>query len=310
MKRKPVNRGMMIAWVGGIGRFFARFWVVGCLVGCGDSTGGEKSDSRPASVESPAQSPSDPVSVFRKAMEKGRMGEAREALTGVDDLEYRSLLTGQFHTELGARIRQMAQENPEDTLGDILEGVDGMEVFWLEVVMGEYLLIDREAAMKWHEECRSELTEEQNDRIFLAVARDFLAIGNWSSAKKLREEVVDPELKKVIGDEIGAVMEEEVRRGVRESGDEAMGMLLRGDRGFEVFWIEVAMNEFMKVDSRGAGEWYVENVAGLSSDQHDRVALAFARAAMGVGDSELALEWAWKIQEEELREVALGEVGE
>jgi hypothetical protein len=31
---------------------------------------------------------------------------------------------------------------------------------------------------------------------------------------------------------------------------------------------------------------------------------------MGVGDSELALEWARKIQEEELREVALGEVGE
>ncbi len=249
-----------------------------------------------------------PSEAFRAAVAEDRLEDARTLLDKVADEGYRRFLNDQLNAAIEQRIRRRARENPPETLDRIIQGGGGVETFWLEVAMAEYLATDRTAALAWHESHKAGLSVEQNDRILLALARWALASGDWRPAAAARDQVMNEELKLVIGDEVGAAMEKDIRARVRQSPAEAMALLLGGSSGFETFWIEVAFNEFMSMDGRQANNWYATHGRSLPLEQHDRVALAYARAANHSGSKDTALAWAERIHERVLRQVVLEEI--
>jgi hypothetical protein len=246
---------------------------------------------------------------FLRAITEDRLEDARSLLDKVSDEDYRRFLTNQFNAAMEHRIRKRAKENPRETLEWIARGGGGVEMFWMEVAMAEYLSADREAAVAWHKERTASLNQEQNDRVDLARARHLLTAGNWRSAKEINGRILNAEVKKAVADEIGAAMERDLRAQVRAGGAEAMARLIAGDSGFELFWIEVAMNEYMAADPTGAKEWYAVRGSRLTIEQHDRVALAYARSANHAGNKPMATEWADQIRDKALREVVVGEIG-
>ena len=251
----------------------------------------------------------DPVGDFRTALAEDRLEDARSLLAAVADEDYRRFLNDQFNAAMEQRIRLRARDNPDKTLEWIIRGGGGVETFWIEVAMAEYLSADRDAALGWHEARKASLNQEQNDRVDLARARHALAGGDWRAAREINGQILNVEVKKAVGDEIGAAMERDLRAQVRAGGAEAMARLIAGDSGFEVFWIEVAMNEFMAADPEGAKEWYATHGSRIALEQHDRVALAYARAANHAGNKPMATEWADQIRDKALREVMIGEIG-
>jgi len=249
-----------------------------------------------------------PSDAFRVALGEDRLEDARSLLEKVADEDYRRFLNEQLNAAMEQRVRRRARENPVGTLDWIIQGGGGVEMFWLEVAMAEYLAADREAALAWHGEHAACLNSEQNDRILLGVARWFLAAGDWKSAAVARDKVHGEELKAVIGGEVGSAMEKDIRARVRKSPAEAMDLLTAGASDFETFWLEVAFNEFMALDGRIASEWYATHGSGLSPEQHDRVALACARWANHSGEKTLALGWAQRINDKPLQQVVMKEI--
>lgn len=250
----------------------------------------------------------DPGLEFRGALESGRFDDARDALARIPDETYRGFLTGQFHEALGEWVRREAREHPKVTLDAILRGDGGIEMFWLEVAMSEFLSVDRAAASSWYASKEAILEPEANDRILLALARDCLAVGDWRSARTHGQRVVNPEVAKAISDGIGAEMERDIRDLVRASPRKTMAMLLGDASCFETFWIEVAYDEYLSLTPADADKWYEEVGSQTTPEQHDRIALACARAARSLGNPDLALEWAHQIADEELRSVVVDEI--
>jgi hypothetical protein len=254
--------------------------------------------------------PADPVGRFRSLLDAGQLAQARTALESVPDAEYRGFLRDQLNGAVERQIRQRAHQNPEQTLEFIRKGEEQLEIFWLEVAMAEFLVKDRDAALAWHAAQAGSLDVEGNDRVRLAIARHSLAAGDWRSAQAVKENTVNPEVRQAMAEGIGAAMEKDLRSQVRASAGETMKSLLQGGSGFETFWIEVAIHEYLAVDAKGAEKWYWTHGRSLTSEQHDRVALAYARAANQAGDGSLAKQWADQIKEEELRDVVHGEIVE
>lgn len=264
--------------------------------------------STPVAVRPSAPVVENPSEAFRAALSEDRLEDARSLLDKVSDEDYRRFLTDQLNAAMEQRVRRRARENPVGTLDWIIQGGGGVETFWLEVAMAEYLAADRDAALAWHGEHAAGLSAEQNDRILLALARWYLAAGDWKPAAAARDKMHGEELKTVIGGEVGSAMEKDIRARVRQSPTEAMALLLDGNSGFETFWIEVAFNEFMAMDGKQANDWYASHGRSVPLEQHDRLALAYTRWANQSGDKETALGWAERINEKRLRQVVLEEI--
>jgi hypothetical protein len=282
------------------------------LPGCGDKELEVAADDAvvpPVAETRPRNAPKDPGEVARIAIAEGRLVEARKALQDIQDEDYRHFLLNQFNAAMEQNIRRRANEDAVKTLEAIIRGEGEVETFWIEVAMNEFLESDRDSALKWHAAREPDLDAEQNDRVLLALARSSPGKLDWRALASIRDRIVNPDVRQAVANEVGASMERDLRNQVREDAEETMKRLLRGDSGFETFWIEVAINEFLAVNPSRAKYWYAMHGSSLGEAQHDRVALAFARAANAAGDRKLAGEWAGQIREEELRRVVEGEIG-
>jgi hypothetical protein len=299
----------------GCGRFRRMILLLPFLIGlpgCGDKereVTGDGAGAPSVAERRPQNPPQDPGELARIAIAEGRLVDARKALQEIRDEDYRHFLGNQFNAAMAQSIRRRASEDAVKTLESIIRGEEEVEMFWIEVAMNEFLGTDRDAALKWHAARESDLNAEQNDRVLLALARSSPGKLDWRELASIRDRVVNPDVRQAVANEVGAAMERDLRNQVRENAEETMKRLLRGDSGFEMFWIEVAMNEFLAVNPSRAKYWYAMHGSGLGEAQHDRVALAFARAANAAGDKKLAGEWAGQIREGELREVVEEEIG-
>ena len=239
---------------------------------------------------------------------EGNLGKCKTLLDMVKDESLRSSLSNQINRAQEQEVRSKAADDPRETIRSILDGTYDIEDYWLEVAMDEYMKRENRGAVEWHTSIESELTSEQNDRILLARSRAGLRCCGWREAAKLKDRVINPEIRKVIGDEVGGAIEREIRAKVDDSPNETLEELLGGSTGYEVFWIEVAVDQYIKINAQGSAAWYHENVTRLNPQQLERVALAYARAANHGGDKVLARKWAEQISDCVLRELMVAEI--
>jgi hypothetical protein len=123
------------------------------------------------------------------------------------------------------KIRRMAEIDPEQTLEKLISGEIGFEKFWIEVAMAEFLSKDSDKAIAWYQTKAADLEIEENDRVLLALARFNLGQGGWRKALKFKDLVVNPEVKKAIGDDIGTTINQSLRESVRKSPESTMNDL-------------------------------------------------------------------------------------
>jgi hypothetical protein len=250
------------------------------------------------------------VDEFQDQVAKGEFSAARTRLMDTQDPEFRGYLKSQLDTAIGNFLREQARDNPLATLEMVLNPDQGYETFWLEVAMEGFLLVDRDAAHGWYESVRFGLDVEQNDRILLALARYELTRGEWRKAREYEQILRNEKLANAVGAEVGRLVEEEIRAITRGGPAQALEILLEENTEYEVFWIEVAVNEYLKIDVNGVLIWYRENRWRLTDSQNDRVVLSYARHAKSLNRTNEALKWTDMIQDSELQTLVRSEVGE
>ena len=215
-------------------------------------------------------------------------------------------------TEMNQLIDAMwsADAKVENLLDVFLEENCPYEDFWLEVAMRARLGVDAEHVLAWFAAHGTKLRATLRDRAVLALCRYYCGLLEWKKARELHGTLMDEELISVVDSEIGAAMDRRLRRDVMIDPEAVMSSLLEKDSGYEVFWLEVAMNELLLKRPLEAGEWYQSAKATLLPEQHERIALACLRMQLGQNQIKEARQWRLLIVSSELAAVVDRELGE
>ncbi|PAZ06553.1 MAG: hypothetical protein CAK88_03425 [Verrucomicrobiia bacterium AMD-G2] len=215
-------------------------------------------------------------------------------------------------TEMNQLIDAMwsADAKVENLLDVFLEENCPYEDFWLEVAMRARLGVDAEHVLAWFAAHGTKLRATLRDRAVLALCRYYCGLLEWKKARELHGTLMDEELISVVDSEIGAAMDRRLRRDVMIDPEAVMSSLLEKDSGYEVFWLEVAMNELLVKNPIVAGEWYQSNKSSFTPEQHERIALACLRMQLGQNQIKEARQWRLLIVSSELAAVVDRELGE
>jgi len=185
-------------------RVFLAFSVFLVLIACEQKNPKEAPD---VNVTDTAKNIDSNVDAIMTAISDGRLIDARQRLNSIKNEEIHQSLSDELNRAQELEIRRLATENPEQALELIITGSTGIEKFWTEVAMREFLIKDNLTARTWYQSKSKELGVEENDRFILALARYDLNEGNWRNAAKINEQVVNPEVKKAVRDEINGKIE-------------------------------------------------------------------------------------------------------
>lgn len=135
-----------------------------------------------------------------------------------------------------------------------------------------------------------------------------IGVNELDSAKEWLVEVRDAEFRAELGGLISAKQGDLLRSQAFDRPAETLSEITGQESSTEAFWVEVAMEQWLKKDATEAYQWYQENQGTLTPEQDERVALAYAREGVRQGDLETAGEWAQRIADPELRQVVEGEI--
>ncbi|GHC66138.1 hypothetical protein GCM10007100_37480 [Roseibacillus persicicus] len=172
----------------------------------------------------------------------------------------------------------------------------------------EFIRIDSKGAFEWFEKSEAELSETMKNAIELSFVESALKSSEIDGAKEWASRLTDPESIARAEGRINVKQGELLKSQTWDNPSETLSGITGGAASTEPFWVEVAMEQWLKKDAAQAYEWYQENQKTLTPEQDERVALAYAREGVRQGDLDAAGEWAQRIVDPELRKVVEGEI--
>ncbi|RYD19628.1 MAG: hypothetical protein EOP88_18250 [Verrucomicrobiaceae bacterium] len=95
---------------------------------------------------------------------------------------------------------------------------------------------------------------------------------------------------------------------IRESSLQAIDLILKSEGAAGSRDLRLAMQQWSKVDSRGAVEWYEKHASTLGSEKQSSAAAGFFGLAYENGELDVARQWASQITEQKMREGALAAI--
>ncbi|RYD19013.1 MAG: hypothetical protein EOP88_20545 [Verrucomicrobiaceae bacterium] len=95
---------------------------------------------------------------------------------------------------------------------------------------------------------------------------------------------------------------------MRESSVQAVDLILKSGGTAGSRDLQLAMQQWSKIDSRGAMEWYEKNAATLGPEKQSSAAAGFFGLAYENGELDVARQWANKITQQKMREGALAAI--
>ena len=230
--------------------------------------------------------------------------ELRALLELEMDEDIRERIKGLIGAVMERDLRKAMEKDPAAAFAGTLAKDSPEEVIWVEVALREWLAIDEEKAMVAADEAAAKANPAVLDRIALAMARHAIATGSEETAHGWQARMVDNHLREVVEAEIAGLTERNLRATIRNGGRAAIQSMAASLEGEKVFWLEVAVDEYLVMDPNGAWEWYQQAGGKLPPAKHDRVALAFGRYALRMNDRETGFHWLSKIADDKLREEA------
>ena len=147
------------------------------------------------------------------------------------------------------------------------------------------------------------------DRIALAMARHFIYCSSEEKTRQWQAKITDTHLRDVVEGEIGGLRERALRFVIRQGGGTAMQAQADTLAADQIFWLEVAMDEFLTMDPQGAWNWYRAVGEKLPPAKHDRIALAYGRFSFRMNDAPTGFHWFSKIADAKLRDEAIEQAG-
>jgi hypothetical protein len=152
------------------------------------------------------------------------------------------------------------------------------------------------------------MNEFQRNVLIAGLARVDLEKGDLDAALSRIGSIKDPLLISESNSRYNAARGDQLRAAAKQDPQDAISQLTGDGPGKETFWIEVVMEEWLKDDMQGSFDWYQKNSQTLSPEQSERVALAYARAAIREKEFDTAQNWAARIHDLKLRAVVEGEI--
>ncbi|RYD19012.1 MAG: hypothetical protein EOP88_20540 [Verrucomicrobiaceae bacterium] len=95
---------------------------------------------------------------------------------------------------------------------------------------------------------------------------------------------------------------------IRESSLQTIDLILKSEGAPGSRDLQLAMQQWSKVDSSGAMEWYEKNASTLGPEKQSSAAAGFFGLAYDNGELEVARQWANQITEQKMREGALAAI--
>lgn len=95
---------------------------------------------------------------------------------------------------------------------------------------------------------------------------------------------------------------------IRESSLQTIDLILKDDGRNGSVGLQLAMQQWSKIDSRGAMEWYEKHASTLGPEKQSSAAAGFFGLAYDNGELDVARQWANQITEQKMREGALSAI--
>jgi hypothetical protein len=95
---------------------------------------------------------------------------------------------------------------------------------------------------------------------------------------------------------------------IRENSLQTIDRILKSEGRDGSVGLQLAMQQWSKIDSRGAADWYEKNASTLSPQKQSSAAAGFFGLAYDNGELDVARQWAERITEQKMREGALAAI--
>jgi len=161
---------------------------------------------------------------------------------------------------------------------------------------------DTTAGTRWFESNHSKLTPKVHSQYSSYLSRHSIANGNVTEAWQYIERISDPEIKKQAEGQVWSKEKDLVIHAVKTDPTRTLSELVSGASHHASYWIEEAMHTWIQNDPAQAESWYRKNWESLPPAKSQFVAAAYAKNALGLGDTATARQWSNLIQDPKTRE--------
>jgi hypothetical protein len=142
------------------------------------------------------------------------------------------------------------------------------------------------------------LNSSEKDAAVVEFSRKLSPSDAWS----LLEHVTDSSAKALAEGRIWERERDQLRKDVVSNPQQILGELANGRSAYSDYWLEEAMVTWISKEPDKAEEWYQANWNSLPPAKSQYVAAAYAKNALGLGDTGTARQWTSLIQDPKTRE--------
>ncbi|MBK1832552.1 hypothetical protein [Roseibacillus ishigakijimensis] len=202
-------------------------------------------------------------------------------------------------SEMNKIAIELARANPLKALNALAKTSQNES---LSHAFEQWLKMDNQAASKWMEVHRNELSQEKLEMLDASFVRFSLFSKDLSAAKHWYSRIEDTKLRANLDGRIWHAENALVSQAARNSPEKTVLEMANGTSEFEPLYLPTALNAWMKEDGEAAAQWVEREGVNLPPETRQFVAMAYAREAANQGQIDLAEQWAELIVDEERKE--------
>jgi hypothetical protein len=198
-------------------------------------------------------------------------------------------------------VSAMMGQSPEKAIQDLVT-TNGLDPNLYATAIRRWLDDDTDAANQWFADNRSKLAPIAEQQIVTQFAALEARNGDFASSWKWIGEIVDPAIRTEAEGKVWNSERDAVRRAVGQDPGGMLDALASGSSQHRDYWIEEALVTWISKEPEKAEEWYQANWNSLPPAKSQYVAAAYAKNALGLGDTATARQWTHLIQDPKTRE--------
>ena len=179
----------------------------------------------------------------------------------------------------------------QDAAAIVIDNYGGLGADPVAQVFRSWIDYDISEVVKWLDTHGGKLEISIQDGISKQFAGKAVTEREFDTARLWAESVTDAAVKKSIDDEIWLAERKILLDQVKTDPVTAVSALVRGDTGFQDFYIKDAFESWFEADFDAANRWYLENKAQIPDHKKQHIARAYTNEAIAAGDLDLAQQW-------------------
>lgn len=194
--------------------------------------------------------------------------------------------------------RSMFAESPAqaiEAIGSMRSKIDVSGIMGAGVE--EWLRVDSSAARDWASENKGKLPAKESSQVASSVAKYMANQGDVADAWKWVAEISDPDVKKKAEGVVWGKEKSQLVSEAKKAPQALVESIVSGNSKYGDYWLEEAMNNWVRSDFDKANSWYQQNWNSIPTGKSQYLAAAFASRAIEQGDKELASQWAGYIND-------------